>query len=123
MDPTDKPEPEKPEKPKIPDTWLEHVSAALKSARSSRTMSQRDLAKLVGVTGGAVGQWEKKDPPEAWWRLRNLAEVLGVSADALLNLPGRGPDVKKADRHLERAVAEMRLAQKTYRSPRRRPRG
>lgn len=56
----------------------------LEYLRRVKGYSQKDLADLLGVTQGAVNQWEQgKTRPKAG-RLLKLSEVLGCSVDELL---------------------------------------
>ena len=63
---------------------------AIKLFRENKKMSQHELGALVGVTQGAVHQWEiGLTKPRADMLIR-LAEVLEVSIDDLLATERKG---------------------------------
>lgn len=55
--------------------------------RKYRRMSQRDLAKAVGVTQGAVAQWEGEGAPS----LDNLGKIVGALGLTMERFFGRLP--------------------------------
>lgn len=61
-----------------------------------RTLTQRSLADRVGVNESTVSLWISGRIPDAWQRLRQVCEAAGASADYLLGLPTRQPDVDAA---------------------------
>src|SRR5262245_24281703 len=77
---------EDPQAPK--DLWLDGGRDRLSSGMAARGFSQRDLAERIGITGSAVAQWMGRESSLAdWWRLRQVAQALGVRADWILGLP------------------------------------
>ncbi|API59547.1 hypothetical protein BSL82_09660 [Tardibacter chloracetimidivorans] len=59
--------------------------AAFRAARKRKRLSQQKLADILGVEQPAVQQWETgKSSPRTLDGLRQLCDVLGVSADVLL---------------------------------------
>ena len=52
--------------------------------REAKGMTQEQLAKLLGVTQGAVSQWENGLTHPAFNMLPRLADVLGVTVDKLI---------------------------------------
>ncbi len=60
--------------------------ARLRAARERRNMTQMELSKLVGISPGLAGQWERgyKEPSVA--KLKDLATVLRVSLPWLLGM-------------------------------------
>jgi transcriptional regulator with XRE-family HTH domain len=67
------------------------IGERIKSARRNAGFTQRELAKKLDVSAGAVGQWETGGVPAAE-RLASLAASLGVSLDWLL---GKSRQAKK----------------------------
>ena len=62
------------------------VGERIRNARIERGLTQAQLAKRLGVTSGAVGQWEiGRDLPRAE-RLADLAAALKLSVDVLLGI-------------------------------------
>lgn len=70
---------------------METIGDRIKHLRLAKGLSQEQLAKLVGLTKGAVSQWEVgrtanvKNAP-----LMELCKIFGVSAEYLVNGAGRG---------------------------------
>lgn len=60
----------------------------IKEARLAKGLTQEQLAKAVGVTQGAVAQWENGLTHPAFAVLRKLAEALGVTIDQLIGKAG-----------------------------------
>ena len=56
----------------------------IREARKAVDMGQGELAKKVGVTQGAVSQWEKGRAEPSIWRLKLIAAVLNTTVDELL---------------------------------------
>ena len=62
----------------------------LRELRQKRGMTQRDLARLLGITDAAVGMWENNRREPDGDKLSQLASIFGVSVDYLLghtNIP------------------------------------
>ena len=60
-----------------------NIGERIKSARLKAGFTQRELAKKLDVSAGAVGQWETGGVP-ATERLATIADQLAVSLDWLL---------------------------------------
>ena len=56
----------------------------IKKARLIAGLSQSDLAKKVGVSTGAISQWETGQSQPKAKRLKKLAEELNTTVDKLL---------------------------------------
>ena len=56
----------------------------LRKARERVGLSQVKVAKIIGVTGGAVSQWESGLTHPKVRDLAKLAAIYGVSVDELL---------------------------------------
>ena len=52
--------------------------------RKAKGLTQEQLAKLLGVTQGAVAQWENGMTHPAFNMLPRLAAALGVTVDELI---------------------------------------
>lgn len=57
---------------------------AIREAREAAGISQGELAKRIGVTPGAVSQWEQGTTNPSIHRLKAIAQTLGVTVDELL---------------------------------------
>ena len=60
----------------------------IKQLREAAGMSQRELRERIGISGPAVAMWESGENRPSLTNLEKLADVLGVSIDAIL---GREP--------------------------------
>ncbi|MDL2327507.1 helix-turn-helix transcriptional regulator [Ruminococcaceae bacterium OttesenSCG-928-A11] len=59
-------------------------SLTLKQLREQKDLSQRDLAKHLGVSQGAIGMWESGKREPSFATVSRIAEFFGVSTDFLL---------------------------------------
>lgn len=88
------------------------VGARIKAARAAAGITQRDLARAVGVGRRAVQAWEAGEYGITWPNLRAIAEKLDVSEDWLLLGPEGMSDLavriaEARDRPVEAVVAEI----------------
>jgi tellurite methyltransferase len=60
----------------------------IEEARKAKGLTQEQLAKLVGVTQGAVAQWENGQTHPSFPVLPRLAAALGVTVDELIGKAG-----------------------------------
>ena len=58
---------------------------AIKKARLTAGITQSALAQRIGVSNGAVGQWEKGITRPRPCRLKKLAVELGTTVDELIS--------------------------------------
>jgi transcriptional regulator with XRE-family HTH domain len=65
------------------------VTSHLKSLRVAAGLSQRELARVLGVHHSNVGFWERTGTPPRSDLLPPIARALGVSVDALLGGSGK----------------------------------
>lgn len=56
----------------------------IRKARKAVGIKQGELARLVGVTSGAVSQWEKGRTLPGAEKLKRIAEALNTTVDELL---------------------------------------
>lgn len=56
----------------------------IKMARVMKSLSQEELAKMMGVTQGTVSQWEKGITHPSIKRLSRLANILNISLTDLI---------------------------------------
>jgi transcriptional regulator with XRE-family HTH domain len=83
---------------------LDRLCDRLKTARLHAGLSQAELAARIGVSSGAVGQWEtgKTNPSNA--NMRSAADVLSVSGEWLSH--GRGEMTQSAPAKIRGAEGE-----------------
>jgi transcriptional regulator with XRE-family HTH domain len=86
------------------------IGERIKSARRKTGFTQRELAKKLDVSAGAVGQWETGGVP-ATDRLATLADLLGISLDWLLGKSGQTSQPARVGGRMQedlRLIAEAR---------------
>lgn len=74
------------------------ISATIKRYRELAGLSQSELGRRMGVSYAAVQQWESGASRPRPKRLKDLAQILGVSQTELLGL---SDEVQKADRPVQ----------------------
>ena len=57
------------------------MNKIIKELRIKAKLSQKELAEMLGVTQGAVSQWETNESRPQTGMLSNLARVLGCTVD------------------------------------------
>ncbi len=57
----------------------------IRSARQSLGMTQWDVAKRLGITRGAIAQWEHGISEPLRGRLIQLRDILGLTSDQILS--------------------------------------
>jgi len=75
----------------------EVVSMGIREMRLEKNLTQEQLADIMGVTQGAVVQWEAGNTFPRMKSVPKLAEVLGVPVDKLieaLNENSAVPDMR-----------------------------
>ena len=63
---------------------MQKIGGFLRDLRKQKGLSQEQLATAVGVTQGAVSQWEKGRSKPSVAVLMKLADALGVTIDSIL---------------------------------------
>jgi transcriptional regulator with XRE-family HTH domain len=71
------------------------VGLRLKAAREAKDLSQKDVAARFGVGHATVSAWETGIGDPGIYRLKELANLYGVAADALLLEDSLTPDAMK----------------------------
>lgn len=56
----------------------------IKQLREAAGLTQRELGERIGISGPAVAMWETGENRPSLTNLEKLADVLGVSIDAIL---------------------------------------
>lgn len=65
------------------------IASAIRAAREAKGWTQQDLADAVGVTQGAIWQWEAGRTRIDERRMREVAAALGVPLADLLHAAAR----------------------------------
>ena len=80
------------------DDWYSEEQATLgdriAGAREAAGLSQKDLARRLGVGDGTIQRWEEDRAEPRANRINMLSGMLGVSLRWLLNGEGEGPAVE-----------------------------
>lgn len=63
-----------------------NIGQRIKEARTGKSLTQEDLALEIGVSQGAVGQYERNDNLPSLESIANIARALSVTTDWLLGL-------------------------------------
>lgn len=58
----------------------------IKEIRQDKNLNQRDFAKLINVTQGALCRWERGENTPSIEILYQIANILNVSSDYLIGL-------------------------------------
>lgn len=59
------------------------IAAVVRESRKEKGLTQENLAEMIGVTAGYVGQLERNETTPSASILSRLVEVLGIDANAL----------------------------------------
>jgi transcriptional regulator with XRE-family HTH domain len=79
---------------------MDSVGKRIAAARKARGYSQKDLADRVGVTRGAVGQWEVGTTNVKYENLEKLSSVLNVPVSYFTDPPPQNTDQMPTDLNL-----------------------
>lgn len=86
------------------------VGHRIRDAREKLDMSQHELAKLLDITAGAVGQWELGITIPRAQTIIKLTGILGVSYEYLMGKGGRKTAAARTD-HEEHVLQLFRKLQ------------
>lgn len=64
---------------------MKSIGSRIKSLRSSAGLRQSDIAKKIGVSAVAVGNWERDTNEPTGYNLLDLAKILNTSPDFILH--------------------------------------
>lgn len=83
----------------------------IKSLRKEKNMTQKDLAKKIGLTDKAISKWERGLSFPDITMLNSLSEVLGVDVSEILNGERGKEKISKEDieKKIEEAVEKVTL--------------
>lgn len=86
----------------------------IKSLRKEKNMTQKDLAKKIGLTDKAISKWERGLSFPDITMLNSLSEVLGVDVSEILNGERGKEKISKEDieKKIEEAVEKVTLKKK-----------
>lgn len=82
--------------------------SALRAARVRAGLTQHELARLVGVSGGErVSVWERGEMAPRAQTVSALASVLNVSVDELLGIASETPDLRALRRRVALSTSQV----------------
>lgn len=84
---------------------IARLGASLRSLRSSRELSQQEMAQLAGVTASAISQAERAERGLSLTTLARLSTALGVTVDDLLH--GEEAELYRIGRRVARQEADF----------------
>ena len=64
---------------------MENFGLKLQTLRKKTSMSQDDLASLIGVSRQAISKWERSDGLPDLYNVKKIAEVFNITIDELLD--------------------------------------
>ena len=79
--------------------------------RKEKGMTQLELAEKMGVTDKAVSKWERDLSCPDINSLPNLAEILGVSVDELMQIKREAENPKQSPKEIAQIIFKVGLLQ------------
>lgn len=73
------------------------LSESFKLARTSRNLSQAELAEMIGCTKQAISDIERGYRPPSAKIIKAMAESTGCSADEILGVEQKGEENERID--------------------------
>jgi transcriptional regulator with XRE-family HTH domain len=65
---------------------MEYFGLKLQTLRKKASMSQDDLATLIGVSRQAISKWERSDGLPDLYNVKKIAEVFNITIDELMDI-------------------------------------
>jgi transcriptional regulator with XRE-family HTH domain len=65
---------------------MEYFGLKLQTLRKKASMSQDDLAELIGVSRQAISKWERSEALPDLYNAKKLAEVFSITLDELMDI-------------------------------------
>lgn len=66
--------------------FMEYFGLKLQTLRKKASMSQDDLAELIGVSRQAISKWERSEALPDLYNAKKLAEVFSITLDELMDI-------------------------------------
>lgn len=74
---------------------MEYFGLKLQTLRKKSTMSQEDLATLIGVSRQAISKWERSEALPDLYNAKKIAEVFNITVDELMDIEIKSIDMDK----------------------------
>ncbi len=65
---------------------MEYFGLKLQTLRKKSSMSQEDLATLLGVSRQAISKWERSEALPDLYNAKKIAEVFSITIDELMDI-------------------------------------
>ena len=65
---------------------MKYFGLKLQTLRKKASMSQDDLASLIGVSRQAISKWERSDGLPDLYNVKKIAEVFNITIDELMDI-------------------------------------
>jgi DNA-binding XRE family transcriptional regulator len=66
--------------------FMEYFGLKLQTLRKKASMSQDNLAELIGVSRQAISKWERSEALPDLYNAKKLAEVFSITLDELMDI-------------------------------------
>ena len=76
---------------------MEYFGLKLQTLRKKSSLSQEDLAQLLGVSRQAISRWERSEVLPDLYNAKKIAEVFNITIDELMDI-----EIKHIDKEKER---------------------
>ena len=67
--------------------YMTEINKRLRAAREDKDLFQKDVAEYLKVSDKQVARWEQGKSEMGIYKLKEICQLYGVSADYLLGLP------------------------------------
>lgn len=74
---------------------MEYFGLKLQTLRKKSSLSQEDLAQLLGVSRQAISRWERSEALPDLYNAKKIAEVFNITIDELMDIEIRHIDKEK----------------------------
>jgi len=74
---------------------MEYFGLKLQTLRKKSSMSQEDLAALMGVSRQAISKWERSEALPDLYNAKKLAEIFNITLDELMDIEIKSIDKVK----------------------------
>lgn len=74
---------------------MEYFGLKLQTLRKKATLSQEDLASLLGVSRQAISKWERSEALPDLYNAKKIAEVFSITVDELMDIEIKSIDIEK----------------------------
>ena len=84
---------------------MEYFGLKLQTLRKKASLSQEDLAQLLGVSRQAISKWERSEALPDLYNAKKIAEVFNITIDELMDI-----EIKSIDKEEEVTTKTNKVA-------------